>query len=143
MKQLYIDELLEKYELWYPVFYEKTVDYQFVNYNTLIAVLNDGTEIEYCSLDNTIRNLTKWRRIEEKLQMDEDTWRAEFGKNLRQAINASGINHDSFANKLGVSRQMVSRYVNGHATPSGYVLARMSEILRCDIDKLCMFNNDN
>lgn len=133
-------KMLECYEKWYPGLYSKTVECRPSGRNSILATLNDGTKVEFDSCDCTIRDVTRLYDHNHRVtELDEEAWRKEFGRKLQRAMFDKGINQERLADRMGISRQMLSRYIRGHSTPSGYALTRLSEILECDIRELTRF----
>lgn len=133
------EKILDGYKTWYPGLYKQTVECRPSGRNSILVTLKDNTKMEYDSLDNTIRNVTRLYSREQSDSMSEETWRKEFGNKLRRIIFDKGINQDRLSEKLGISRQMLTRYVRGTSTPSGYNLTRLCEALDCDVRELTKF----
>ena len=72
-------------------------------------------------------------------EVDEETWRKEFGRKLQKAITEKGVNQERLSEITGISRQMLSRYIRGNSTPSGFVLSRLADVLECDVRELTRF----
>jgi ribosome-binding protein aMBF1 (putative translation factor) len=106
---------------------------------SILVTLDDGVKMEFSNLDKTIRNVSKLYDKSNAATNDEDFWRKEFGRKLRRFIAEGGMNQEQLADKIGISRQMLSRYVRGTSTPSGFTLSRLAEILKCDIRDLTTF----
>ena len=132
-------KIINGYETWYPALFEQSVKYVMTGTHTILVDLEDGSKIEYDSRGNTIRDVSRIYIRDEGSDLDEETWRREFGHQLRRAIDDVGITQDQLSDMTGISRQMLSRYVRGTSTPSGYILSRLSEVLGCDISKLTRF----
>ena len=130
------ETIVKHYARWYPSFYESTVECIPSGRYCILATLKDGSVVEFNSLDNTIRDVTKFYDRDTSVSFDEETWRKEFGHKLRKAITSKGVNQDKLADALGISRQMLTRYVRGTSTPSGYNLSRLAEVLECDVREL-------
>ena len=133
-------KILENYKRWFPNLYDRTTECWPSGRRTLLASLDDGSKIEYNDFHNTIRDVTKVYGEDHTERMDETAWRKEFGHKLRRAISNRGISQDELSDISGISRQMLSRYVRGTSTPSGYNLTRLSEILGCDVRDFTRFN---
>ena len=67
---------------------------------------------------------------------DEKEWGLTFGAKLRNAIETSRFTQAEVADKIGVSRQIFSRYIHGNAIPSVYKARQIANILGCTIDEL-------
>lgn len=131
--------MIKNYELWHPAFFERSVDYVMTGPHSILVDLEDNSKIEYNDYDNTIRDVSHIYGRDFNSALEETTWRKEFGHQLRRAIIDRGITQEDLSDLSGVSRQMLSRYIHGLSTPSGYVLSRLSEILECDVRKLTTF----
>ena len=133
------ESIIESYREWHPSLYAKTSECRPSGYYSILACLTDGSKIEYNSLDNTIRDVTRFYICEPENKLDEESWKKEFGRQLRRLMAERGINQDRLSELTGISRQMLSRYVNGNSTPSGYTLTRLSDVLDCDVRELTRF----
>ena len=133
------EQIIKEYKTWHPALYEQTVECRPSGRCCVLASLNDGSKIEYNAIDNTIRDVTKLYIRESVDSMNEEAWRKEFGHKLRRAIADKGINQERLSEMTGVSRQMLTRYVRGNSTPSGYILSRLVEALGCDVRELTKF----
>ena len=134
------ERMIEHYKTWYPLFYEKTVDYEPVGMNKIRVYLSDGSILEFNSFDNTIMDVTKFFKHTCSSVMNEVEWRKELGRRLRHMIAHRGINQESLAESIGISRQMLNRYIRGTSTPSGYTISRLARALGCDDRELTSFS---
>lgn len=132
--------IIREYKLWYPTFYERTVDITITGYHLLLAVLDNGNKVEFSLLDNGLRDVTHIYRLENDDDMSEEEWRKSFGDRLRTMMRDRSISHESMSALLGISRAMLSRYVNGKATPSTYIMRRIARVLNCDLRDIADFN---
>ena len=132
-------QIVDAYKIWHPSLYEQTVECRPSSRHCILAKLDDGSRVEFNAVDNTIRDVTRFYIRETANEVDEEIWRKEFGRKLRRAIIEKGINQERLSDAIGVSRQMMSRYIRGNSTPSGYILSRLSEVLECDVRELSRF----
>lgn len=133
------ERILNEYKVWYPSLYNQTVECRPSGRYCILASLDDETKIEYNSADNTIRDVTKFYIREQTVDIDEEVWRKEFGRKLQRAIAEKGMTQERLSEVTGISRQMLSRYVRGTSTPSGYILSRLVNVLGCDVRELTKF----
>lgn len=133
------EQIINSYESWYPNLYNHTVECRPSSRYCILVSLDDGSKIEYNSIDNTIRDVTKLYIREPDISVDEESWRKEFGRKLHRAMVEKGLTQDRLSEITGISRQMLSRYMRGNSTPSGYVLSRLADILECDVRELTKF----
>lgn len=133
------EKIIESYKQWHPKFYEHTIECRPSGRYSILVTLDDGIRMEFNAIDNTIRNVSRFYSHDSVEDIDEEAWRREFGRKLQKAISEKGINQERLSEMLGISRQMLTRYVRGYSTPSGYNLTRLSEILDCDVRDLTKF----
>lgn len=133
------EQIIESYKIWHPSLYKQTIECRPSGKHCILASLDDGSKIEYNDLDNTIRDVTKLYVHESVESLDEAAWRKEFGHKLHRAITDKSITQERLSEITGISRQMMSRYVRGTSTPSGYILSRIVEALGCDARELTKF----
>lgn len=133
-------DLVVRYEKWFPSLYAKTVECVPCSKHRILAYLNDGTKMEYSALDNSVRDVTRAYDTTSSVYNNEEEWRKEFGYRLRTLIAEKGMSQEELSDISGISRQMLTRYVRGYSTPSGYNLARLAAILGCDMTYLTRFN---
>lgn len=69
--------------------------------------------------------------------MTEQEWREEFGRRITKLKYRAGeMNQKELAKASGISKDAISRYINGTRTPSAYNLVRLANALHCSIDDL-------
>lgn len=134
------EESLHEFRRWYPSLYSQMATYKPTGRLTLAIFLNDSSIIEYDVVNHTIRDITHLKDIHTSSDIDESMWRKEFGYKLRQSMMLQGMSKDELASCVGISTQMLNRYISGNSTPSGYVLVRLSNALQCDMHELTNFD---
>ena len=60
----------------------------------------------------------------------------KFGDNLKQIRKSKNISQEELAEKLGVSRQSVSKWETGENYPSMYNIMCLCDIFKCKINNL-------
>ena len=133
------EKIVSEYKLWHPALFNETIECRPSGHRSILVTLKDGSRLEYNSADHTIRNVTRFYDHNSTEALDEQAWRKEFGQKLRRAISDKGINQERLSELTGISRQMLSRYITGNSTPSGYIITRLSETLNCDVRELTRF----
>lgn len=58
-----------------------------------------------------------------------------FSKNLRRMMKEENMRQEDLAKEIGVSRQMVSKYINGQCIPSYFTIVRISDALFCSLEE--------
>ena len=74
---------------------------------------------------------------------EEYEWGRCFGRNLQCMLHKKQIDQGYLARQLGTTDAMISRYIHGIAIPSVYKVARIAEILDCDISELVKINYED
>lgn len=57
-----------------------------------------------------------------------------FSKNLKRIMKEENIKQEDLADEVGISQQMISRYVTGACLPSLYTTVKLADALFCTID---------
>lgn len=59
-----------------------------------------------------------------------------FSENVRKARESEGLSQEDFAERIGVTQQMISKYESGIKLPSISTLADIADVLDCSTDYL-------
>ena len=62
--------------------------------------------------------------------------------NLRRLLDEKGMNQRSFAKKVGVSEQTISRYINGERLPDYDTIDWMANALQVSVNELFKKNDE-
>lgn len=134
------ERVANEFKRWHPTFYKRTIECIITGYHLLLAILDDGTKLEFSSLDNSLRDVTQMYDPDYNAHMSEIEWRNSFSSKLKSLIHDRSIKQEVLADMLGISRTMLSKYINGKATPSSYNLNRIARVLGCDVRDLIDFD---
>ena len=85
-------------------------------------------------------DVTRYYDSEYVTNMSEDEWRMEYGRRLKSILRDRTIRQEQLADDLKLSRMMISKYINGKATPSAYNASRIAKALNCDTRELTDFS---
>lgn len=66
----------------------------------------------------------------------------QFQKRIRLVMGIRGYSKTELANKLGVSRATVSKYVQGKAAPTIFILRKICDAIGCSSDYLLGISDD-
>ena len=134
------ERIIREYKLWYPSFYERTIDITITGYHLLLAVLDNGNKVEFSLLDNSLRDVTHMYSYETEDDMSEEEYRKAVGDRIKTLSRDRSLKHESLAELVGVSRQSMSMYINGRSLPSIRIVRRMAKALNCDVRDLIDFD---
>ena len=76
------------------------------------------------------------RLFDEYSEPTDEQWNKTFGYILGETMWDRGMRRFDFAESIGVSEAMISKYIRGLASPSSRVLNRMARVLDCTVDEL-------
>ena len=125
------ERMLDQFRLYYPGFYDKTVDWWASGRNTVTVKLEDSSMFEFDPMDNSIRRI----RIDEYGE-NETAIRSAFGANLQKMISISGMMKSEIAEKVGITNAMLSRYIRGNSMPSVDRAYMIASVLGCRLEEL-------
>ena len=132
--------IVREYKIWYPTLYDRTVDCVVTGRHLLLAILDDGTRLEFCSLDNSLRDVTHIYNYETEDAMSEEDYRKAVGDRIKILARDRSLRHETLAELVGVSRQSMSMYINGRSLPSIRIVRRIARALNCDVRDLIDFD---
>ena len=124
-------KIYENLKMYFPYVFKNAVNYYEVGLFDLIVELVDGSSIIYDDFEKTVRPLPR-----DSNNMSEEECRKEFGLRLRQMLYRKGITQMAFAEMSGISQVMISKYINGKASPSLYAIDKIAKVLGCSVDEL-------
>lgn len=64
------------------------------------------------------------------------------GNNLKEARKKSGLSQETVAEKLGVSRQTISKWETNETLPDIYQSKKLSKLYNLSLDELIEFDTD-
>ena len=129
------DRLFENFSLNFPSMAAKTVKWRANSYFDITARLADGTSIIYDDSNETIR------AVEEYIYnpSTDDEWKKVISIKLNTVMRVKGVSVAELSDRTGLSRQTLSKYINGHGLPNIQKLAEIAKALRCSITELTEF----
>ena len=131
--------VVREYKLWFPQFYERTVDMSVIGYHLLMAKLDNGSKVEFSMLDNSLRDVTDIYNVASD-NMTDDEYRKAVGDRIKALLRDRNLKHETLAEMVGVSRQSMSMYINGRTLPSIRIVCRIAKALKCDVKDIIEFD---
>ena len=113
--------------------YDKTESWVEYTLFTVIVKTYDGDIYLYDDLNNKLIPITLF---DDSRKLTELEWRGSFAYFLNRKITSSCMNKYDIANEVGISNVQLSRYLNLKATPSGYIIQKLANVLECDINDI-------
>ena len=129
MKEKHFDYVYKDFKKDHHYSDEDVEDWWPIGANAIIAVLKDGTKLEYHHMLRTIRKVPTYTGSEEE-------WRREFSRRLSFEMYERGFDQTYLAEASGISQTNISRYIHRKVTPSAYAVDRMARALGCYMDDL-------
>ena len=129
MKEKHFDYVYKDFKRDHHYSDEDIEDWWPIGANAIIAVLKDGTKLEYHHMLKTVRKVPTYTGSEEE-------WRREFSRRLSFEMYERGFDQTYLAEKSGISQVSISNYIKRKTTPSAYAVDRMARALGCYMDDL-------
>lgn len=125
------DTIMKQFERRYSHFFSKVVDWWPSGRFCITVKLNDGTRMEYNSVDETIRYIKSVEYTD-----DISVLKKEIGRNIQKSILTSGLSQGDIASRCGITEAMLSRYIHGTSLPGVDKLCALAKALGCRISDL-------
>lgn len=131
-------DILDSLEFTYPDVYDQIVEWYPSGYLEITMILENGIKMTYCLVNDLL--ITVFDPKEKKHNWSDDDWRMNFSRKLNKRMFRYGVSQEELSMKTGISKTMLSRYMNGKALPSGANITRIAEVLHCSVNELmCMY----
>ena len=72
-------------------------------------------------------------------EFPEDRWRIHFARRLYKKMLQRGFDQQELSLRTGISINTISKYMNGHSTPSFYNAYKMANALECSVSDFLHF----
>lgn len=131
------DKYFENFTRTLPSAAEKVVDWWPSGRFEITMKLEDGSRVIYNDLNNTSRFVRH-----ETFNADissEDEWKNIFASRLTDLMRVNFISAGELSDRTGLSRQIVSSYINGRRIPNGYNLVKIAKAIGCSVTELTEF----
>lgn len=131
-------DILDSLEFTYPDVYDQIVEWYPSGYLEITIILENGIKMTYCLVNDLL--ITVFDPKEKNHNWSDDDWRMNFSRKLNKRMFRYGVSQEELSMKTGISKTMLSRYMNGKALPSGANITRIAEVLHCSVNELmCMY----
>lgn len=129
-------ELVKEFEKRYPWALQYGIKYvKLIDRTTIVIDLTDGNSYVF-DASREIYDLAHVRLIDEKDKISISEWRRGFSYWLRKTMENKGIDEDELADRTGLTKIVISRYMNGTARPNDETLTDISMVLDCHEEDL-------
>lgn len=129
------EPILDEFEKAYPYLVNSVDSWYPYSRNEIVIVFKNGDKRIYEYITRKLRDDTFF----EDVDMEEEAWKEEFSKRLRNRMWKCGMLRWQLSNKTGISEVMLSRYMNGQAVPSLYNTKKIARALKCPVAHLSEF----
>ena len=75
-------------------------------------------------------------RIRKDEVITDEEWQLEFGRRLTRSLRLAYMTQEDLANSTGISRRMITKYINGKSTPSALNVSKIAKALNCSTTEL-------
>ena len=101
-----------------------------INEYDLLVKFKDGRKYIYDTYHHTFSGF-----YPDNHNLTDDEWNRSFKIRLRKIMSRAHIDQEELANRLGVTRITVNRWLNGHTIPNALMLKKISIALNCSLDE--------
>lgn len=123
--------LRDNFNLYYPHYASKAVEYRDLGHNELLVKLEDGRVITYYDpLHSTMRLPDHVEDI------DEEMYKRLFKFKINTILFTKGLTQSDIAERTGIPQSLISNYVTGDKIPSFYRLYKIANALGCSVKDL-------
>lgn len=128
-----LNDLIRMFKLYRPGDDEKVVEYVEKYGERVVGKTADGRGLVYDDYDNTIWDLPRDE------DLSKEVYSREFGRSLERALRLRGMTQYELADKTGISKFQISKYIRGKAIPTFYSVELMAKALRITPNDLGYF----
>ena len=100
-----------------------------INEWDLFVQLNNGDKFIYDSFYNRITF-----DIYKSDELTREQEAKEFRKNLKKFMDRKRLTQEELAERIGVTRLTINKYLNGQSNPSHWVVRDMAKVLGCSVE---------
>lgn len=130
MNDVLTDEMYENFKMYFPSVSREVIEcYKNDDYSLVLVTSRDA--LFYDDFEHTIRVLPRNRQ-----DMTEEECRTEFSMRLRRLLYLKGLTQIELAERTGIQRTQLTRYILGKSSPSFYNLDKISRAIGCSMDEL-------
>lgn len=127
--------LIQEFKKQFPSMTNDVITYNTLGDWALEIYYEDGSVGMYEAALHTFRYIPNGKLC----QMSEVKWRKELGHSIYRAMLERGMTMEELSASSDVSYVTLSRYINGHITPSSYMLNKIATGLGVSIGYLTSF----
>ena len=106
-------------------------EYEAISKWELFVRLSTGEKLIFDALYNTVRFV---RYEDDNLTYEQKV--KEFARNLRKFLGYNFMTQEELADKVGISRVMMNKYMNGKAVPNAILANDIAKVLKCSVQEL-------
>ena len=124
-------EIYKQFQLYTRDTKSSVVDWEPMGKNSIKVFMDNGDVYQYNGLMHTQRLIRQCDG-----EFTEELFRKRFAINLVTLMYENGYTQRTLAEELGVSQAVVHKYIQQTATPSAYILTKLTKLFDCTIDDL-------
>lgn len=129
------DEIFKELRLYHPYIVDDIVDVRPRGDNGIRLTLIDENKYDYDCITKGLRRVVDFSETRGNCITDE--WcRDSFACHLIDQMNLKGHTQDTLAERSGLGKGSISKYINKKATPSMTALRKIANALDCSIAEL-------
>lgn len=127
-------DIYENAKRYCPTTFKYAVECERISEHELVFIFEDGSREIYDDFDKTTRTITN---IDSTPSMDD--YKNDFGIRLRRLLRYKNMTRCELAERIGVDRSIIGKYIKGTHAPSLYVACAIAKALDCSLNDLVYF----
>ena len=137
IKTSYYEEMFEAFGRKCPGWYEESDGYRPKHANAIRVKLKNGDQVDYNIRTDSYRyrHADTSDNVKPNTITDEEC-RDAFAYNLSDIMKTRGFGQAALAEKTGLSKAMISKYINKQSTPTLTNLMKIAYALDCEPEEL-------
>lgn len=123
----------DEFERMFPLIAQRVISWWPGGRGKIVLAINDGSRIIYDGVRHSMWNARDTRGN------DEDEWRRYFAFKLEDVMLLNNVSSKELSERVGISTQMISRYLNRKSTPSPFIVQKIARALNTTSAELIEF----
>lgn len=124
---------IEDFEHRYPWLVKRVISYDEYDEYRVFVELDNGKTLLY---DNFPKEYYEVKRFNNIFELTDDEYRKGFSDLLKEQMLKNGIGQNELAEKVGVSKNMIFRYLHHLAIPNTIAFCKIVSVLDCNAEDL-------
>ena len=128
--------IFEDFKVYAPHLADRIYDWYPSGQLEIAVILVGGEKLFYDYINKTYTKAAEYNPDQDYGGVSEEDYKREFSRQLKRRMIFAGITQESLAERTGISKVMLSNYMNAKSLPSTFNLFKIAQVLRCSTSDL-------